>query len=108
MQIQCHRCQKLALNHSESGQSTEKSERAIFADLIKGKDKGCAGCQLVCELLPLLNDYYTGLDDAGKLTVHYSRHRFAVETLIILKDGTRRLTWIGEFKLCKKNGNRYS
>jgi hypothetical protein len=104
MKIQCHRCQKLALNHSHSGKSPDRPKKVIFADLIRGKRKGCAGCRLVCELLPLLNDYYTELDDACKLAVHYDHHCFTVETLIIRKDGTRQLMWIGDFELCKTNG----
>lgn len=107
MKTQCHRCQKLDLNHSSSHGSTDQPQMVIFVDLIKGKRKGCAGCRLVCELLPLLNDYYTGLDDAYKLAVHYNRHCFTVETLIVLKDETQQLMWIGDFELCKTNGMSY-
>lgn len=104
MKIQCHRCQKLDLNHSDSGQSIDRPEKVIFARLIRGKRNGCVGCRLVCELLPLLNDYYTCPDDACKLAVHYNHHCFTVETVIIHKDGTWHLMWIGDYELCKTNG----
>ena len=104
MKIQCHRCQKLALNHPDSGQSTDRWEAVIFARLIKGMCKGCAGCTLVCNLLPLLNDYLTERDDSCKLAVYYNRHCFTVKTLIVDKDEVEQWIWIGDYKLYKTTG----
>jgi hypothetical protein len=104
MRIQCHRCRKLALNHLDRGESSDRPERVKFFGLLRGKRRGCAGCRLVCELLPLLNDYYTGLDDACTLAVHYNHYCFTVEKLITLKDEPQQWVWIGDFELCKTNG----
>ena len=104
MKLQCSWCQKLALNHPGSAQSTDWTKRVAFSALIRGKHEGCAGCRLICELLPLLNDYYTGPDDASKLSVRRVDHYFAVEIRITSKEGTRQRMWIGDFELCKTNG----
>lgn len=104
MKIQRQRCQKLDLNHSGNDRSFDRTERVFFSDLIKGKHEGCVGCRLVCELLLLLNDYYMRPDDAFKLVVHYIAYSFTVESLLILKDGTRQAIWICQFELCKTNG----
>ena len=104
MKLQCRWCEKLALNHSGDGISTDRLEKILFIYLVKGMIEGCAGCRLVCELLPLLNDYCTVRDDACKLAVSYSNHCFTVDTLIVLKDGTRQWMWVGDFELCKMNG----
>lgn len=104
MQIQCLSCQELHLCDPDDSHSPRRPERVRFMDLIRGKDQGCTGCRLVCEVLPLLNDYCAGPYGFSRLFVHSVDHRLVVESLITLGSGVRQLMWIGEFELCKTSG----
>jgi hypothetical protein len=82
MQIQCLSCQELHLCDPDDSHSQRRRERVRFIDLIRGKDQGCTGCQLVCEVLPLLNDYCAGQYGFYRLFVHSVDHRLVVESAI--------------------------
>jgi hypothetical protein len=102
MQIQCLSCQELHLCDPDDSHSPRRRERVRFIDLIRGKDQGCTGCRLVCEVLPLLNDYGAGPYNISRLFVRSDDRRLTVESRITLEDGD--LQWIGEFELCKTSG----
>jgi hypothetical protein len=104
MQTQCVSCQELHLCDPDDSHSLRRPERVRFIDLIRGKDQGCTGCRLVCEVLPLLNDYCAGPYGISRLFVHSVDRRLTVESLIKLRDGNWQCMWIGEFELCKIGG----
>jgi hypothetical protein len=97
MQIQCLSCQELHLCDPDDSQSPRRRERLRAVDLIRGKDQGCTGCRLVCEVLPLLNDYCAEPYGISRLSVLYEDRCLTVESRITLKDGD--LQWIGESEL---------
>ena len=108
MKLQCRWCEKLALNHSGDGISTDRLEKILFIYLVKGMIEGCAGCRLVCECLPLLNDYCTGSGEPSGLFVHADfletndSHSEAPWCLSFAERiAGNRWDWIGEFELCK-------
>ena len=104
MQIQCVSCQKLHLCDPDDDHSTRRPERVRFIDLIRGKDQGCTGCRILCEVLPLLNDYGVGPYGDSRLYIRSTGPRLTVESIITLRDGSRQWMWIGEFELCKTDG----
>lgn len=81
--------------------------------ILRGRDLGCIGCRLVCECLPLLNDYYTGSSEPSELFVHAGileaddRHSEAFWCLAFgeFVKGNK-WDWIGEFELCKTIGKQ--
>jgi len=104
MQIQCISCQKFHLCDPDDDLHTHRPERVHFIDLIRGKAQGCTGCRLVCEVLPLLNDYCVGSYGVSRLFIRSRGLRLTVESIITLRDGSRQWMWIGEFELCKTDG----
>jgi hypothetical protein len=104
MQIQCLSCQELHLCDHDDSQSPRRSESVRFIDLIRGKDQGCTACRLVCEVLPLLNDYCVGPYGVSILSVHSVDRCLTVESRITPGDGNGPCMWIGEFELCKNSG----
>jgi hypothetical protein len=104
MQIQCLSCQELHLCDPDDNHLTRRPERVRFIDLIRGKDQGCTGCRLVCEVLPLLNDYCAGPYGVSMLSVHSVDRRLTVESRITPGDENGPCMWIGEFELCKTSG----
>jgi hypothetical protein len=104
MQIQCLSCQKLHLCDPDDDLYTHRPERVHFIDLIRGKAQGCTSCRLVCEVLPLLNDYCVGPYGVSRLFIRSTGLRLTVESIITLRDESRQWMWIGEFELCKTDG----
>jgi hypothetical protein len=104
MQIQCLSCQELHLCDPDDSHSPRRRERVRFIDLIRRKDQGCTGCRLVCEVLPLLNDYCAGPYGIFRLFVRSDDRRITVESLITLKHRNLQYMWMGEFELCKTSG----
>ena len=70
------------------------------------------GCRLVCECLPLLNDYYTGSSEPSRLFVHAAileaneSRSEASWCLIFEENEGNNWKWIGEFELCKTTGEQ--
>jgi hypothetical protein len=90
MQIQCISCQKLHLCDPDDDLHTHRPERVHFIDLIRGKAQGCTGCRLVCEVLPLLNDYCVGPYGVSRLFIRSTGLRPTVESIITLRDESRQ------------------
>lgn len=42
----------------------------LLGELLVGGGNGCAGCRLVCEVIPLLNDYGVEANGGCRLIVH--------------------------------------
>jgi hypothetical protein len=53
-----------ALCYYDSTHSEEYKTRVAPSGLFKGKERGCDGCRLVCEVLPLLGGYHKSEVDA--------------------------------------------
>lgn len=104
MKLQCPSCHKLALCDPGSGKSTGWVNRVAFADLVQGKGEGCTGCRLICEILPLLNDYREGPYGVPNLFVYSTGYGFTVESVVTLRSGTLKRIGLGIFELCKMNG----
>lgn len=101
--MHCGSCQELHLCDPDEDESTRQPVRLRFIDLLRGRDDGCAGRRLICEVLPLLNDYCTGLRWISRFFVHVGR-RLTIESLITLRNGSWQLMWVGSFELCKIGG----
>jgi len=104
MQIQCLLCQKLHLCDPDDSHTPRRPARVRSIDLIRGKDQGCTGCRLVCEVPPLLNERCAGPHGLSRLFVHFVDRRLTVELSIALRNESRQWMWIGEFELCKTDG----
>jgi hypothetical protein len=102
--MKCGSCQELHLCDPDEDDSTRQPVRLPFVNLFRGRDYGCTGCRLICEVLPLLYDYCTGPLGISRLFVYSVRRRLTVESLITLRDGSLQWIWIGEFELCKIGG----
>lgn len=105
--MQCGSCQELHLCDPDEDDSTRQPVRLRFVNLFRGRDHGCTGCRLICEVLPLLNDYCTGPRGLSRLFVYSVGRRLTVESLMTLRDGSRQLMWVGEFELCKIGGKQH-
>jgi len=115
MQLQCRCCRGLALCNPEQTRSVGKSDRVRLDNIIRGKRLGCTGCQLICESLPLLNDYYKGPDEPSDLFLyagshgadkHHSEAYWSLNFGEYLSDNT--WTHIGKLELCKTTGRQNS
>jgi hypothetical protein len=104
MRMQCGSCQELHLCNPGEDDSTRQPVRLPFHNLSRGRDYGCTGCRLICEVLPLLNDYCTGPRGISGLFVYSVGRRLTVESLMTLRDGSRQWMWVGEFELYKIGG----
>lgn len=102
--MQCGSCRELHLCDPDEDEFTRQPVRLRFIDLLRGRDDGCTGCRLICEVLPLLNDYCTGLRGISRLFVHSVGRRLTIESLITLRNGSWQLMWVGSFELCKIGG----
>lgn len=109
--LQCGFCGGLSLRDPDHGRCVAKPMEIPLAKLIQGKDYGCDGCRLVCEVIPLLKDYYTEPADAEKLFVSAEGWSGTISPLVgnepwrlrVLDDNHR---CIGEFELFKADGKR--
>jgi hypothetical protein len=104
MRMQCGSCRELHLCDPDGDGSTRQPVRLRFLNLFRGRHYGCTGCRLICEVLPLLNDYCTGPLGIYRLFVYSVGRRLTVESLVTFRDGGQKLMWVGEFELCKIGG----
>jgi arginine/ornithine N-succinyltransferase beta subunit len=81
--------------------------------VLRGRDLGCIGCRLICESLPLLNDYYTGSDEASGLFLHADSREGEegngeARWSLIFEEFGKDNVWryIGEFEVCKITGKQ--
>ena len=113
MQLQCRCCQSLALCNPGRIQSSNPPKFIRLEKILKGRNLGCIGCRLVCECLPLLNDYYTGSSEPSGLFVHAvileaNESHGEASWCLTFAEFTERNDWqcIGEFELFKTTGEQ--
>jgi hypothetical protein len=106
MILHCYKCKRLRLCEPDTGYGGEHKARVSLSNLVEGKERGCNGCRLVCEVLPLLGGYYRSEADAHSIW-------FGRGTALLDGDGTGPWTlvaedenkdWIGEFQLHCREG----
>lgn len=113
MQLQCRCCQNLALCDPDQIRLSNQPKFIRLEKILKGRELGCIGCRLVCECLPLLNDYYTDSSESTGLFVHGTileaneSHGEASWCLTFAEfiEG-HSWTWIGAFELFKTTGKQ--
>jgi hypothetical protein len=113
MQLQCRCCQNLALCNPDQIRLVDEPKSIRLEKILRGKDLGCMGCRLVCECLPLLNDYYMGSSEPSGLFVRAAireaneSHSEASWYLTFREFVEEKIwKWIGEFELCKSTGEQ--
>lgn len=110
MQLQGPWCRHLALCDPDYGRNESFPKRVRLDLLVKERDGGCTGCRMVCEVIPLLNDYCKDPLDVCKIFV-YATVRPTGEVdggmywSLIVEDEDGQL---GEFELYKMNGKRHN
>jgi hypothetical protein len=115
MQLQCRCCRSLALCNPEQILSVDQPTFIRLEKILRGRDLGCIGCRLVCECLPLLNDYYTGSGEPCGLFVHAgiiepNDSRSEAFWCLAFREFVKgnEWNWIGEFELCKTTSKQDS
>lgn len=113
MQLQCRCCQNLALCDLDKIWLMDEPKFIRLEKILRGRELGCIGCRLVCECLPLLNDYYTGSSEPSGLFVHAAilpadeNHSEAYWCLTFGEFIKGNIwSWIGEFELFKTTGEQ--
>lgn len=114
MQLQCRCCQNLALCNPDQIRLADQPKFVRLEKILRGRELGCIGCRLVCECLPLLNDYYAGSSKPSGLFVHAAVFEATGEShseaswYLAFGEFIKRNVWqcVGEFELFRTTGEQ--
>jgi hypothetical protein len=105
MILHCCLCKQLALCEPDGAHGGEDETRVPLSDLLEGRERGCDGCRLLCEVMPLLGGYYRSEVDAhnirfGRGSALLDENGIGQWTLVVEDENNN---WIGEFELQRRD-----